>query len=66
MKKSSQSKRLRRLNAKEKEERKKKGSPKTDIAVDDKDKPKGKEKIVSTEEVTIKIKNPIVSWFILR
>lgn len=58
VKKSFQSKKIRRQMDKEKEERKKKGSPKVDSIGDEK---KGKDKIISTEEVTIKIKNPIVS-----
>lgn len=57
VKKSFQSKKIRRQIDKEREERKKKGSPKIDITGDEK---KGKNKIISTEEVTIKIKNPIV------
>lgn len=56
VKKSFQSKKIRRQIDKEREERKKKGSPKIDITGDEK---KGKNKIISTEEVTIKIKNPI-------
>lgn len=58
VKKSSHSKKIRRQIDREKEERKKKGSPKVDATSDDKIKEKNQ--IIATEEVTIKIKNPIV------
>lgn len=59
VKKSSHSKKIRRQIDREKEERKKKGSPKIDTTFDEK--AKEKNQIIATEEVTIKIKNPIVS-----
>lgn len=62
VKKSSHSKKIRRQIDREKEERKKKGSPKIETTSDDK--VKEKNQIIATEEVTIKIKNPIVSILI--
>ncbi|XKL64712.1 hypothetical protein PGB90_004798 [Kerria lacca] len=60
VKKSLHSKKIRRQIDKEKEEKRKKGSPKVDFGNDEKT--KDKNKIIATEEVTIKIKNPIVRF----
>lgn len=61
IKRSYQSKKIRKQIDKEKEEKKRKDSPKTESS-DDAKGSKRKDKIITTDDqVTIKIKNPIVS-----
>lgn len=66
IKRSYQSKKIRKQIDKEKEEKRRKDSPKTETSEDGRS-GKKKDKIITTDDqVTIKIKNPIVSKAILR
>lgn len=63
IKRSHQSKKIRKQIDKEREEKKRKDSPKTESSEDGKG-TKRRDKIITTDDqVTIKIKNPIVSIF---